>query len=65
MFEKCLKINFKNGLVHQHLNSALTFVFEKCLQPKKPLYADNGDGCAAFKIKWLLFLLINYSFLCA
>ena len=26
---------------------------EKCLQPKKPLYADNGLGCADCKIKWL------------
>ena len=27
------------------------FVFEKWAQPKKPLLADNGDGCAASKIK--------------
>ena len=24
---------------------------EKCLQPKKPLWAERGEGCAAFKIK--------------
>ena len=27
------------------------FVLEKWLQPKKPLLADRGDGCAASKIK--------------
>ena len=26
-----------------------SFVFEKCLQPKKPLSAEKGEGCAAFK----------------
>src|SRR5580692_9837132 len=27
------------------------FVLEKCLHPKKPLSAEKGDGCAAFKTK--------------
>ena len=27
----------------------IVFVFEKCLQPKKPLYADKGDGWAHSK----------------
>ncbi|MNH48212.1 hypothetical protein D3C79_1118690 [compost metagenome] len=31
----------------------ISFVFEKCLQPKNPLYAENGDGWAAVKIKCL------------
>ena len=25
--------------------------FAKCPQPKKPLYAESGDGCAASNIK--------------
>src|SRR6188472_3547658 len=31
-----------------------SFAFEKCLQPKKPACADNGEGCAALRIKCLL-----------
>ena len=33
------------------VESSNSFVFEKCLHPKKPLSALNGDGCAAFKTK--------------
>ena len=33
-------------------------VLEKCLQPKKPLYAENGDGWAASKTK-CFFVSIN------
>ena len=34
------------------------FAFEKCLQPKKPVLAENGDGCGAditkcFDSMWL------------
>ena len=28
-------------------------VFEKCLQPKNPLYAESGDGCAHSNTKCL------------
>ena len=28
----------------------ISLAFEKCLHPKKPLYADNGLGCGAFNI---------------
>ena len=31
-----------------------SFVFEKCLQPKNPLYADKGEGCTLSKTKCLL-----------
>src|SRR5579864_6513942 len=27
------------------------FVFEKCRQPKKPLCADNGEGCGALRTR--------------
>ena len=29
----------------------ISFALEKCLHPKNPLYADNGLGCGASKIK--------------
>lgn len=29
-----------------------SLVFEKCLHPKKPLYADKGEGCALSKTRW-------------
>ena len=35
--------------------------FEKCFEPKKPLYADNGDGCADIRIK-LCLLSINFKY---
>ena len=28
------------------------FVFEKCLHPKNPLYADSGLGCAHLSTRW-------------
>ena len=28
-----------------------SFVLEKCLQPKKPLYADKGEGCTLSNTK--------------
>ena len=28
------------------------FAFENGFEPKKPLCADSGDGCGAFKIVW-------------
>ena len=27
------------------------FVWEKCLQPKNPLYADSGEGCAQVRMR--------------
>jgi|TARA_B100001093_G_scaffold252073_1_gene241332 hypothetical protein len=39
-------------------------VLEKGLVPKKPLLAENGDGCADLIIK-LLSLLIILSLACA
>ena len=36
----------------------------KCLQPKKPLYADNGLGCGALRIRCFGLLSID-AFLCA
>jgi hypothetical protein len=27
----------------------ISFVLEKCLQPKKPREADSGDGCGAVR----------------
>ena len=38
-FISSLPISFNNSLV-----------FEKCLHPKNPLYAEKGEGCAAFNI---------------
>lgn len=29
----------------------ISLVFEKCLHPKKPLWAEKGEGCAAFNTK--------------
>ena len=36
----------------------------KCLHPKKPLYADNGLGCGALRIRCFGLLSID-AFLCA
>src|SRR3546814_707243 len=29
-----------------------SFALLKCLHPKKPLWADSGDGCGAFSTRW-------------
>src|SRR5438045_3569668 len=39
-------------------------VFEKCRQPKKPLFAASGEGCAAVRM-WCFFVLIRLIFSCA
>ena len=44
-------LDFKNSLV-----------CEKCLHPKNPRYADSGEGCGAFKIKWLGLLSFAHFF---
>ena len=30
---------------------SISFVFEKCLHPKNPLSAENGDGCGDINMK--------------
>ena len=31
-----------------------SLLLEKCLQPKKPLYAESGEGCTDFRIRCFL-----------
>ena len=40
-----------------------SLVFEKCLQPKNPLSAEKGEGCAAFKTKCLVSSIRDLFFL--
>ena len=58
------KSNLSLGRAKNHQFICLMFLlvryelhFEKCLLPKKLLYADNGDGCEDLKIKFLSSLI--------